>query len=134
MTPMSYIRIGTVIALLAALAWGGTSLYGAGKRACMLEHTKAAAEASEAARAADLASTTASESVADQTRATADSAASEARAETATTIETIRYVYRDRVVPSGCAAGPVPDVVRERFAASRAAAAAARGLPAAVGR
>lgn len=135
MTPRGYAYLALAVVLGLVIYLAGSGLYEAGRRAERLEWVQAQDEARIAAQAAERASTAASESVADTTRAEAAKVAAETTATTGAAQKEIVHVYRDRQVPADCPApGPVPDGVRARFAEARAATAAARGLPAAVGR
>lgn len=122
MSPRAYAGLA-IVALAALVLWrGGSALVEHGR---MLERQQCQ-DAQERARERQDSDTVASETVADETRKEAAAAAGEARAATATTIETIRYVYRDQPAPA-CPPPAVPDGVRDALiGAYDAAAAAAR--------
>lgn len=86
------------------------------------ERAAAAAEASS--REQEQSDTVASESARDAASEEARDASRDARDQKTQTIETIRYVYRDR--PSSCpAAEPLPDSVRDSLSAAHDALTAA---------
>ena len=135
MTPKMWIYLGLAALIGLGLYLAGDALFDAGvnseKARVAAEQKKAADDALKAERATN----SASESVADTTRTEAAKVAAETKATTGKAGQEIQYVYRERKVSAGCPVpGPVPDGVRTRFREARAAAAAARGLPAAVER
>lgn len=126
MTPRSYVYL-VIAGLLGLLLWrGGVALYDAGvmnERGVWLE---AQAKADREAREKEQADTRTGDAIADDTRSSAGQDVRDTRAETATTIETIRYVYRNQPAPA-CPAPAVPDGVQDALnRAYDAAAAAAR--------
>ena len=122
------------ILAIAGILWAAYSAgvsSGVDRERAKWERASAAAEASSRER--EQAGTVASEEARDAAAVAAQEASDETRGQTATTIETIRYVYRTQPAPA-CAPDPVPDGVRDALSAAYDAAAAASGrLPAAAG-
>ena len=123
--------IGLAAAALLVIAYlAGAS---AGRAEAEAECSRAERATIDAGRAEQDRGQVASDAAADASKEAERDIIDETRADASTTIETIRYVYRDRPA-SACPSAPVPDGVREQFAAARAAhAAAARGLRPGVG-
>ena len=126
-----WVRIVVVVALLGLCAWAVRSAYGWAygngvddERAAWVA---AQGKADQEARGREVAQTTASEHVADDTRQLAQATGRETQAATVAATETIRYVYRDRLSCPAGEPGPVDAGVLDEFdSAVRAAAAAAR--------
>lgn len=133
MSVKAYLYLGLAAALVGLLWLAGNGLYEAGETAERLRWEKAARSAQDAARLEEQRDTVASDGARDAAAQEGAAASREAREQTTTTIETIRYVYRNQPAPA-CPAAPVPDGVRDALnAAYDAASAASRGLPAAAG-
>lgn len=133
MSAKAYLYLGLAAALVGLLWLAGNGLYEAGETAERLRWEEAARSAQDAARLEEQRDTVASDGARDAAAQEGAAASRDAREQTTTTIETIRYVYRNQPAPA-CPAAPVPDGVRDALnAAYDAASAASRGLPAAAG-
>lgn len=124
MMPRGYIYLA--LALLAAVAlWrGGVAIYDAGVAQERGKWQEAAARAEAASREKEQTDTIASEGARDAAAEEAREASDDTRDQKTQTIETIRYVYRDR--PAACPdAGPLPDSVRDTLIAAHDALTAA---------
>lgn len=123
-----YAYILTGIILIAATAGSLWLAYSSGVRSGeQAERSmwqEAAARAEAASREKEQADTIASEGARDAAAEEAREASDDTRDQKTQTIETIRYVYRDR--PAACPdAGPLPDSVRDTLSAAHDALTAA---------
>lgn len=125
MTPRGYVYLALAVLIGLALWRGGDALYDAGAAAERAVWVEAQAKADKEAEAQRRASQGASDAASDEAAAGARQDSQAARDQTTTTIETIRYVYRDQP-PAACPPAAVPDGVRvalgEAYDAARAAA------------
>lgn len=112
MTPRGWLYVGLAALLGLGLWWAGSALYDAGVAAERGVWLEAQARADKDAAAARRATQAVSDTAADEATAGAVADSRTARDETTTTIETIRYVYRDQPAPE-CRPAPVPDGVRD---------------------
>lgn len=120
LTPLLVVLLGAAGILWATFQYGVSS--GVDRERARWERAAAAAEASS--REQEQADTVASEGARDAAAVEAREASADARDQKTQTIETIRYVYRDR--PSSCpAAEPLPDSVRDSLSAAHDALTAA---------
>lgn len=116
-----YAYILTGIILIAATAGSLWLAYSSGaksgEQAERAMWQEATARAEVASREKEQADTTASEGARDAAAEEAREASDDTRDQKTQTIETIRYVYRDR--PAACPdAGPLPDGVRDTLSAA----------------
>lgn len=113
--------LAAVLSCAAGIVWAA---YDAGVSAERGRWQEAALRAESDAREQDRSDTAASEGARDAAAEEAREASADARDQKTQTIETIRYVYRDR--ETSCpAADPLPDVVRDSLSAAHDALTAA---------
>lgn len=125
MTPRGYVYLALALLVSFGIWRGGSALYAAGEAAERARWLEGQAEATAEADAQRRSAQAESDAAADEARAGAGEDTRTARDDTTTTIETIRYVYRDQP-PATCPPAAVPDGVRvalgEAYDAARAAA------------